>query len=347
MSLSRRALVLSALAVPALAACSGAAEEPTGASATTGAAEGAYPVTITHLYGQTVIEAEPARLATVSWVNADSALALGIVPVGMPTVTWGGNANGSTDWIDARLEELGAAWGGEGAPTQYDETDGLNLDEIAALTPDLIVAAYSGLTEEEYTQLSKIAPTIGPIAANYTTSWQEALTAVAAATGRSEDAETLIAQVEADLAAVGEQNPAVAASTFIAGTLGLSDNSIALYVGEDTRPRFFTAIGMSPAEVVAENTAGADSFYVDWSAERADELVSDVFYTWGEAGVSVEDLQANELFAQIPAVASGAVVITDDDHTTLSISAASALSLPWAIENVVPSIVEVAERAAS
>ncbi|WP_422115589.1 ABC transporter substrate-binding protein [Brachybacterium sp. UNK5269] len=348
MTLSRRALVLSALAVPALAACGGAAEESADAPAAGGGAgAGAYPVTITHLYGQTVLEAEPARIATVSWVNADSALALGIVPVGMPTVTWGGNDNGSTDWIDEKLAELGAAWGGEGAPTQYDETDGVNLDEIAALTPDLIVAAYSGLTEEEYTQLSKIAPTIGPIAANYTTSWQEALTAVAAATGRDEEAESLIAQVEADLAAVGEQNPAVAGSTFIAGTLGLADNSIALYVGEDTRPRFFTALGMSPAEVVAENAGGADSFYVDWSAERADELVSDLFYTWGEAGVTVEDLQANELFAQIPAVASGGVVITDDDHTTLSISAASALSLPWAIENVVPSIIEVAERVAS
>ncbi|WP_114853521.1 ABC transporter substrate-binding protein [Brachybacterium sp. YJGR34] len=349
MTLSRRSFALAALAVPALASCSGG-EDPAassgGAAAGGGAAEGSFPATVTHLYGETVVEAEPTRIVTVSWVNGDSVLALGVVPVGLPVVTWGGNDNGSTDWIDAKLEELGAGWDSENAPTQYDETDGLNLDEMAALTPDLIVAAYSGITEEEYEQLSKIAPTIGPIAANYTTSWQEAVTAIGTATGRGEDAEALISGIEGDLAAVGEENPAIAESTFIAGNLGLADNSIAFYVGEDTRPRFFTAIGMTQAEVVAENSSAAENFYVEWSAERADELDSDIFYTWAEAGTTVEDYQANGLFAQIPAVAAGGVVLTDDDHLTLSISAASALSLPWAIENFVPSVIEVADSVA-
>lgn len=344
MRISRRALVLTALAVPALAACSGDAETSTAPSAGSGTADGTFPVTLTHLYGETVIEAEPVTIATVSWVNADTLLALDVVPAGIPTVTWGGNDNGSTDWIDAKLTELGADWGTENAPTQYDESDGINYDEIAALLPDLIVAAYSGLTEEEYTQLSKIAPTIGPLAANYTAGWEDVLTAVGTATGRSEQATSLAEQVTADLAAVGEENPAVAGATFIAGTLGLADNTINLYVGEDTRPRFFTALGMTQAEVVDENTPGADSFFLEWSAERADELDSDLFYTWAAPGTTVEDFQANPLFAQIPAVASGGVVLTDDDHLTLSISAANALSLPWALEHLVPSIVETAQH---
>ena len=45
----------------------------------------------------------PQRIATVSWVNGDSVLALGIVPVGMPAVEWGGNDNQSTDWADAKM----------------------------------------------------------------------------------------------------------------------------------------------------------------------------------------------------------------------------------------------------
>lgn len=345
MQLSRRALVaLSALAVPALASCSGGEESTTASGGeAAGSGDGSFPVTITHVYGETVIEAEPTRIVTVSWVNGDTVLALGLVPVGLPTVTWGGNDNGSTDWIDAKLEELGAAWDGDSAPTQYDESDGVNADEMAALTPDLIVAAYSGLTEEEYTQLSKIAPTIGPLAPNYTASWEDVLTAVGQATGRSEQAEELASTLTADLAAVGEENPAVAGATFIAGTLGLADNSIALYVGEDTRPRFFTALGMTQAEVVTENTEDAENFYLEWSAERADELDSDLFYTWAESGTTVEDFQDNDLFAQIPAVENGGVVLTDDDHLTLSISAANALSLPWALENFVPSVVETVQ----
>ncbi|WP_394216739.1 ABC transporter substrate-binding protein [Brachybacterium vulturis] len=340
MTLSRRALVaLSVLAVPALASCSGGDADAARDEGT----EGGFQATISHLYGETVLEATPTRIATVSWVNADTVLALGLVPAGMPVVTWGGNENGSTDWIDAKLEELGAGWDTDAAPVTYDETDGINYDEMAALVPDLIIAAYSGITEEEYDQLSRIAPTIGPLAPNYTASWEDVLAAVGTATGLSEQAATLTAQITEDLAAVGEENPAVADATFIAGTLGLADNSIALYLGGDTRSRFFTSLGMTLAEVVTENTPDSETFYLEWSAERADELVSDLFYSWAAPGTTVEDFQANELFAQIPAVASGGVVLTDDDHLTLSISAANALSLPWALEHFVPTVVEVAQ----
>lgn len=338
MTISRRALVaLSVLAAPALASCSSSA----GSSDDT--SEVSTYSAITHLYGETVLEAEPKKIATVSWVNADTLLALGIVPAGMPTVTWGGNDNGSTDWIDAKLEELGAGWGSEGAPVQYDESDGINVDEIAAVMPDLIIAAYSGVTQEEYDQLSKIAPTIGPLAPNYTASWEDTLAAVGAATGRSAQATELAEQLTADLAAVGEENPAIAGATFIAGTLGLADDTISLYVGEDTRPRFFTALGMTQADVVTENTEGSETFFLEWSAERADELDSDLFYTWAAPGSTAEDFQDNALFAQIPAVAAGGVVLTDDDHLTLSISAANALSLPWALEHFVPTVVEAAQ----
>lgn len=351
MKLSRRTLVaLSVLAVPALASCSsdvggtlsGGASDGGG-----GTASGEFPVTVSHLYGETEIAAAPQRIVTVSWVNADSLLALDIVPVGMPKVEWGGNSNASTDWIDTKLEELGASWGSENAPSTYSEVDGLNVDEMAALTPDLILAAYSGITQDEYEQLTKIAPTIGPLAPNYTAGWDEVLSAVGAATGRSEDAEQVLAEVNGQLGAVGEENPAVAEATFITGTLGLADNAISVYTGADTRPRFFTALGMTQAEVITENTEDDSTFFFEWSAERADELVSDIFYTWASAGDTVESFQENELFAQIPAVASGALVLTAEDHLTLSISAASALSLPWAIEHLVPSVIDAAETAAA
>ncbi|ATG53903.1 ABC transporter substrate-binding protein [Brachybacterium ginsengisoli] len=340
MTLSRRALVaLSVLAVPALASCSG---DPTGAAEDKGDAQ-SFHATITHIYGETVLEKKPTTIVTVSWVNADTLLALGVVPAGMPTVTWGGNDNGSTDWIDAKLDELGAGWDTDKAPVTYDETDGINVDEMAALVPDLIVAAYSGITKEEYEQLSRIAPTIGPLAPNYTASWEDVLAAVGAATDLADEAAELAEKITGDLAAVGAENPAIEGATFIAGTLGLTDNTISLYVGEDTRPRFFTALGMTQADVVTENTEGEETFFIDWSPERADELDSDLFYSWAAPGTTVEDFRANPLFAQIPAVAAGGVVLTDDDHLTLSISAANALSLPWALENFVPTVVEVAQ----
>ncbi|MDR1065426.1 MAG: iron-siderophore ABC transporter substrate-binding protein, partial [Oscillospiraceae bacterium] len=41
-----------------------------------------YPIIISHAFGETVIEKKPERIATISWANQDTPLALGVVPVG-------------------------------------------------------------------------------------------------------------------------------------------------------------------------------------------------------------------------------------------------------------------------
>ena len=75
------------------------AAEPT---ATTSVDADAFPVTIEHAFGETTIEAEPTRVATLGWTDQDSALALGVVPVGATKITWGGNEAGSTDVVRRR-----------------------------------------------------------------------------------------------------------------------------------------------------------------------------------------------------------------------------------------------------
>ena len=134
-----------------------------------------FPVTIEHAFGGTTIESVPERVATVSWVNTDTASALGVVPVVCRFMS-GRDGKGTTPWIDDALEELGAPIGSEDAPVQYAETDGINFDEIAATTPDVIVAAYSGITEEEYDKLSAIAPVVAYPETPYYTSWQDSAT---------------------------------------------------------------------------------------------------------------------------------------------------------------------------
>src|SRR5262245_47129888 len=67
----------------------------------------AFPVTIEHAFGETTIEEEPTRVATLGWSDQDAVLSLGVVPVGATKLTWGGNNAGSSDWFDAEVEELG------------------------------------------------------------------------------------------------------------------------------------------------------------------------------------------------------------------------------------------------
>ena len=174
MKFTRRAGLIAAATTAlalTLSACGGSADSAPASS--TAAAGAAFPVSIKHIYGTTEITEKPERVATVSWVNADAVLALGVVPVAMAEDVWGNNEQGSTDWKDAKLAELGASIGTEKAPVQYSEADGVNFTALAEAQPDLIVAGYSGLTKDEYDKLSKIAPVIGPVAPNYTASWQD------------------------------------------------------------------------------------------------------------------------------------------------------------------------------
>lgn len=306
--------------------------------------EGQFPRTIAHAYGETEITEAPVRVATVSWVNADVSLALGVVPVGMPRNAFGANANGSTDWFDAALEEAGGEM-----PELYSEADGLNTEAVAALEPDVILGAYSGMTAEEYETLSKIAPTIampeGDVA--FGTAWQDSTRLIGEALGRSTAAEELIADVEGQIAQVVQENPGIAGTTFVYGTVDPdAAEKVYAFTDVDNRPRFLEQLGMVQAPVVAEASSGSpDQFAVSWSPERADELTSDILVTYAASPEVRQAIESDPLLGRIPAVEAGRMVIQTDEQQVLSISASSPLSLPWALDNVVPDIIAAADQA--
>ena len=332
-----------AAALLSLTACSTGPADSTGSAAAPAASADAFPVTVKHAFGETTIAQQPDRVATVSWVNADVALALGVVPVGMPKDEWGGNDKGSTPWKDAALEEAGAAIGTEKAPAQYSEADGVNYTEIAKTTPDVILAAHSGLTKEEYDKLSKIAPVVAYPEVAYGTPWQETTRLIGQALGRSERAEKLVTDTEKTIAEQAAKYPQIKGKTFIYGNLEpTSGSGINVYTSQDNRPRFLTEIGMKQAPVVTENTK---DFFLTWSEERADELESDVFVTWVPSATTRDAIVKDPLLGQIPAVKRGALVADPDETLTLSISAASPLSLPWALDRFLPQLAAAADKA--
>ena len=120
------------------------------------AEESGYPITIKHALGTTVIKAKPQRVATVAWANHEVPLALGVVPVGFAAATFGdSDGDGLLPWVAERLKELGAE-----TPVLFDEGDGIDFEAVAATEPDVILAAYSGLSQSDYDTLSMIAPVV-------------------------------------------------------------------------------------------------------------------------------------------------------------------------------------------
>ncbi|QDG89988.1 iron-siderophore ABC transporter substrate-binding protein [Pseudarthrobacter sp. NIBRBAC000502770] len=341
-SAGKAAAVLAA-ATLTLSACS-TGPATTVADAGSSSNSTAFPVTIDHVYGSTTIEKQPTRVATVSWVNDDVAIALGVVPVGVPRNEWGGNGKGSTPWKDAALEKLGAGFGSAKAPAQYSEADGINFTEIAKLSPDVILAAYSGLTAEDYKKLSEIAPVVAHPDVAYGTSWQDATTIIGKALGKEAEASKLVSDTESTVKDKVARFPQIQGKSFIYGNLEpAKGDGVNVYTANDNRPRFLSEIGMTLAPVVADNSKGSREFYIPWSAEKANELQSDIFITWVPDASTADAIKADPLLGQIPAIKNGALVADSDNTLTLSISASSPLSLPWSLDAFLPQLATAAD----
>ncbi|WP_114424014.1 iron-siderophore ABC transporter substrate-binding protein [Nocardioides houyundeii] len=298
----------------------------------------AFPVTVEHAFGETEIEAEPTRVVTMGWSDHDVVLSLGVVPVGATEISWGGNDQGSTPWFDDALAELD----GE-QPARLSDADGAPVDEIAKLSPDLILATGSGITEAEYKKLSKVADVVAYPDAPWATSWQDSLEMVGAALGRTALADEVRADTEASIAEAAEAHPEIVGKTFVFASLTTTDMSkIDYYTPEDNRPRLLTDLGMVNAPVI-EKISEKGAFYGTLSAERAADLESDVFITYAESDKDLAAFTKDPLLGQIPGLKSGHVLASTDQTDALGLSAPSPLSIPYAMEKFVPLVAEAVQ----
>lgn len=317
-----------------LAACStGPATQRTSAPTDAPADAGAFPVTIKHAFGATTVARPPTRIATVGWADADFAVALGTAPVGATAITWGGNANKSTDFFDKALAGLGAE-----APVRYSDADGVPVAEIAKTNPDLILATNSGITRQDYQKLSKIAPTIAYPGAPWVTSWQDSLEMTGRALGRAAEAAKVKQQTERVIADTAAAYPRIVGKSFIFASIVTSDlSSVGIYTPQDNRPRLLTELGMVNAPIV-QKISKPGQFYSTISAERAPELQSDVLLTYAMKQGDLTTFRDDPLIGQIPAITSGNVYAALSTREVYGMSAPSPLSIPEVMKSYIPKV---------
>ena len=323
------ALAAAAVTALILTGCSGQdAADTAEAASSTG---GAFPVTIEHAYGETTIDTQPERIATVAWANHEVPLALGVVPVGMSKATWGDDdGDGVLPWVEDQLEELGAA-----TPVLFDETDGIDFEAVADTEPDVILAAYSGLTQEEYDTLSKIAPVVAYPDVAWGTSYEDMIRLNSAAIGLAPEGDQLIEDLNAEVQTALAAHPELADSNVLFSYIDPADFSqIGFYTALDTRPGFLNSLGLPEPTIVADESAGTDLFYVTVSSEEADRFADvDVFVTYGDAdGAIVSQLQADPLLAQIPAIQNGNIAVLENSTPLAASANPSPLSIGWGID---------------
>ena len=338
--LRRGAAVLSLLTAGALAltACStGSAPSATG----TGSADGAFPATVEHVYGKTVIESAPKNVATIGWGSFDASIALGTVPVTIPKATFGdSDGDGYLEWTkDAIVADKAKL------PPVHDETDGIPYEKIADTSPDLILGANSGLTQQEYDTLTKIAPTVAYPGAPWGTSWRDSTTMVGTALGRSAAAKTLIADTEKTMAAEMAKYPAATGKTGMVIWVDAKDpGKVQYYTPNDTRVKYLNDLGFATPASLADLAKSEKGFVGSISAEQADKLDADVAVVYVQGG-DLSTLQNDPLLSRIPAVKKGSVALMNDEELLMAVSAPTVLSIPWALPTYAKMLGEAAAKA--
>lgn len=267
-------------------------------------------------------------MVTVGLSDHDYVLALGVVPVGL-TDWYGDYPTGTWPWATPKL---GAARP-EVMPRNGDR---INYEAVAALRPDLIIGQYTGITEADYARLTQIAPTVAQSGEfpDYGMPWQDTTGIIGRALGRKEQAEQLIAGIDARFAAARAAHPqfeglsAVVAEQFEPGTFFARGPA-------DPRTRFLTSLGFVLPDEIARLAGELDG--ADISAEQVGLLDRDLL-VWN-SGFTPElpaALRSDPLYQGLRAAREGRDVFLTEEPLSGALTWSTVLSLPFAIDALTP-----------
>ena len=338
-SLTITATAIAVTAVLGLAACSDSSAPATDDSAASG--EG-YPLTIKTALGTTTLTEKPVRVATVNWANQEVPLALGVVPVGMAAANFGDDdGDGILPWVEEKLTELG----GE-APVLFDETDGIDFEAVADTAPDVILAAYSGLTQEDYDTLSEIAPVVAYPEAPWATSWRDVIEYNSTGMGMAAEGEQLVTDIEKEITdAVADFPQLKGKSTMFLTHVDPADLSeVSFYTSHDTRSAFFEDLGLTTPASVAEASAANGEFSGTVSAEQVDVFSDvDMIVTYGDDTL-IDTLEGDPLLSQMPAVKNGAIVALDGAGPLGTAANPTPLAISYVLDDYLALLADAADK---
>jgi len=298
-----------------------------------------FPVSIEHAYGSTTIEAQPQRVVTWGWGNEDAAIALGVVPVGMPFQSYGGGDDGVQPWIEQALAARNVP-----PPTMLKSGEEPPFEQILALNPDLILAVFSGITEEQYARLSTIAPTVAYSGDAYSSPWQDVTRTVGTALGKADEAEALVAETTGWLQSEFAKYPKLSEITF--SSANDFDGSIAVYAPLDARMKFLTDLGLHLDPSVSALAPDDGAFFYSLSYELFNKLEGDIFVTYYEEQKALDEWLTRSYVQGYPVIANGGLAALVGTENVAAVSPPSALSLRWGFPAYLKVLADAADRVA-
>lgn len=304
---------LFALAVGLLAGCGSEAEGgDTAAPETT-----TEPVVVEHRFGTTEVDGVPERIVTIDLQWTDTMLALGVEPVGYA--------------VDSYLPDGVAPWQELPADAeQLDLTDGIPVERVAALDPDLIVANFSISDQGLYDTLSQIAPTIPDLGEEQVTPWQDLVTTAGEVLGRPDDAAALVEEVDGAVAETAAELPGLAGRTFALAQYVVGTGLVIVADEADGSSVFFQQLGMEMLPELRAEGERTGSARVEVSTERVDLLRADLLALLVNGG-DESDLADLPGYEALP----GTVAVLDY-ASIVGLNTPTPLSLPYSLDALRP-----------
>lgn len=318
--------MLSAIAAVGVVVSCSSVSENSDDSAEQSSSDSAFPVSVDTKFGEVTVDTRPQRVVALGWADAETALALGVQPVGASDWLAFGD-DGVGPWADGLYEQAPVLIG----------TQEPSYEAVAALEPDVILDTKSSGDQDRYDKLSQIAPTIAlPEGAdNYLTTIEQQVTMVSAALGESDAGADLLAGLETDFAAAAEANPEFAGRTITVGAF--SGTGYGAYIADNSRLLFMRKLGFVSNPAIDALTP--KGFSVPISEEELGLLDADVVVIF-PIEKSPSEVTDNPLFQNIPAVRDGRSLVFEDPMIAKSYSTNSILSVRYAIDAVVPLIAD-------
>ena len=245
--------------------------------------------TISTVKGDVEVPAAPKRVL-VDYIVGD-VVALGVKPIALSTL----NVSGNEATFEEEIE--GLAFKDEIEGIQYIGW-GYDPETVMALEPDLIILSWS---DEEYEDLSKIAPTVYIPYGEMTT--EERVMMVGETLNKKEEAKqvlnefnTKVEQSVQLLKSAGVYDKFVTVAQYSDGQAWVAGNKHAVGM------LLYDAMGFPVSDKIQTYIIDADKYWGDISLEVLPEYVGDYFIHLGEYP---EDWGSNEIINSIPAIKSG------------------------------------------
>lgn len=285
-----------------------------------------FPLTIEHRFGTTTIPAKPERIASVDYDGHDNLLALGVQPV-VTRYWYGEHPYGIWGWAEPYFRSEPVLLKGN-----------LDFEAIAAAEPEIIIALYSGIDQSVYEKLSLIAPVVAVPegVADYGMEWDKKALLTGRAIGLESEAKAQIQAIKNKLSVAADAHPEWQGKTMAIGAAWSEE--ISAYTSKDVRSRLLGQLGfVTTSEVEALAANNPNEYHVRISSEDPMPIDADLLIWVTSKDEQVEQIRALPMYPFLKAAREGREVILDVE-TTAAFSFASLISLPHAIDTMLPAI---------